>query len=372
MSNNVVMDTAVKYRAEDVTGAVTPCGQLANILAQLETGAKLSNAVLAYLQRKGFLALMCHAAGKSTYADFLPLATQEQAARRAVTAAEEQRAKTEMAERERERQLRERLACEQHEAGKQARMRDPRFQAKVREDELRERYELGEFIDHDDYAKVMGLVRSLDGGNRIQAEDFAWLSTHGGENYRCYLTAEVKLRYHEIEAIFFVSEFKRTADPWQAVSASKHLRKCGQSGQAVKLLGGIEVTHLNNAKLGSALCTTQGGANRDVGDLAAALELGKQAHALTPRDFRPCTLLGAVSYEWGDCEQGRAWYAKAVERGFDENAVDGELRSIFLRLDSKKQAEMRAHLLGMDPVRYKWAAVASSYPPRPARVISRQ
>ena len=80
----------------------------------------------------------------------------------------------------------------------------------------------------------------------------------------------------------------------------------------------------------------------------------------------PCTLLGAVCYERGDCEQGREWYDKAVKRGFKEADRDRELRSIFWRLDPKKQAEMRAHLLGMDPERYKWAASNVKPTRRPA------
>ena len=163
-----------------------------------------------------------------------------------------------------------------------------------------------------------------------------------------------------------VSEFKRTGDPWQAVNASKHFRKCGQPGQAEKMLGGIDVSCIRDTKLKSALYTTRGGVKRDLGDLAAAFELGGQAHALTPRDFRPCTLLGAVCYERGDCEQGRAWYVKAMERGFDEAAVDGELRSIFRRLDPQKRHGMRDHLLSMDAIRYKWAASDVKPTSRPA------
>lgn len=356
MSGEGFLETAVKYRVEDIKGAVTPCGQLAYILAQIEAGTKLSNTLLAYLDRKGFLALMCHADGKLTYADFLPIAEQEQTARK-IAADSRERERAEADRRERERVESEWRALEQRRADEQrVRMSDPRYRARIREAELKEKYGLNEYVDPLDYPKLMGLVRLFDRGTRVGPEDIAWLSTHGGENYIRYLTHELESRYHEIEALFLVDEFKRTGDPWQAVNASKHFRKCGQSEQAEGLLGGIDVSRIREVKLKSAFFTTRGGVKRDMGALDAAFELGSLAHALTPRDFRPCTLLGAVSYERGDCEQGRAWYDKAVERGFDEAAMDEDLKSIFFRLDPKKQAEMRNHLLGMDPVRYKWAA----------------
>jgi hypothetical protein len=356
MSGEVLLETAVKYRVEDIKGSVTPGGQLANILAQIEAGAKLSTTLLKYLDGKGFFALMCLGARKITYADYLPFAEKEQAGRRAAAAEEEQRAESEAEQREREREERIRTACEQYEAEQRALLNSPSFRARLREEELRNKFGFDAFIDREDYPRLLTLLQKFDKRQRITPDEFAWLSTHGGENYKRYLTAELETLYHKIEAEYLVSEFKRTGDPWQAVNASKHFRKCGQPGQAEKLLGGIDVSGIRDAKLRSALCTTRGGVKRDLGDLAAAYELGGKAHALTPRDFRPCTLLGAVCYERGDCEQGRAWYDKAVERGFDEAAMDGELKSIFFRLDPKKQTEMRAHLLGMDPVRYKWAA----------------
>lgn len=354
MSGKGLLDTAVKYRVEDIKGAVTPGGQLANILVQLEAGVKISNTFLAYLDRKGFFALKSLGAGDISFEDYLPNAEQEQVSRRAAAAEVAQRAKSEAESRERERLNRERLEREQYEAAQRALMSDPRYQAKIRESELKEKYGLNEYVDPADYPKLMGLVRVLDRGNRIGPEDFAWLSAHGWNKYSPYLTLELETRYHRIEARSLADEFSRTGDSWCAVNASKHFRKCGQSEQAKRLLEGIDVSRIRDVKLKSALCTTRGGVMRDLGGLDVAFELGCKAHDLTPRDFRPCTLLGAVSYERGDCEQGRVWYEKAVKRGFDEAAVDGELKSIFFRLDPKKQAVMRAHLLGMDTVRYKW------------------
>jgi hypothetical protein len=93
---------------------------------------------------------------------------------------------------------------------------------------------------------------------------------------------------------------------------------------------------------------------RDLKRFNEALNFGDQAHALTPKDFRPCTLLGAVNFEMGNYDLGRDWYVKATERGASERTIDYDLRGIFLRADKAKREEIRAFLLREDPVRYKW------------------
>jgi hypothetical protein len=76
---------------------------------------------------------------------------------------------------------------------------------------------------------------------------------------------------------------------------------------------------------------------------------------LIPKDFRPCTLLGAVNIEIGHYDLGHSWYEKAIKRGYSEKSMDDELRSIFMRAEKSKQEALRNHLLKWDPVRYSWA-----------------
>lgn len=93
---------------------------------------------------------------------------------------------------------------------------------------------------------------------------------------------------------------------------------------------------------------------RDLGRFDEALRYGTEAHAMTERDFRPCTLLGAVNFELGNYETARDWYAKAADRGASERSIDAELRSIYMRADKSKRDEIRAFLIREDPVRYGW------------------
>ncbi len=95
------------------------------------------------------------------------------------------------------------------------------------------------------------------------------------------------------------------------------------------MLAAIDVNQQPDRKLQSALCTTYGGVKRDLGQRGKALDLGTKAHDLTPQDFRPCTLLGAVYIELGAYELGRDWYNKAEARGASEKSIDDDLRSIF-------------------------------------------
>ena len=82
--------------------------------------------------------------------------------------------------------------------------------------------------------------------------------------------------------------------------------------------------------------------------------MGETAHTLTPQDYRPCTLLGAVHMELRHFESGHEWYEKARELGAPEQGIDSELRSIFQQLDPAGREAMKSFLLAEDSHRYSW------------------
>jgi len=164
----------------------------------------------------------------------------------------------------------------------------------------------------------------------------------------------LRAAFHEREAEFYSGEYRRTNDPWNAVNASGHYRKCSEARKAHDLLTSIPAERQKAPKLRSAIATTHGGVMRDLKRLDEALEFGNQAHALTSEDFRPCTLLGAVNFELGHYDIAREWYAKAIERGATERSIDSDLRGIFLRAAPAKREEIKAFLLREDPARYRW------------------
>jgi hypothetical protein len=308
------------------------------------------------LQKNGLAALYRLVTGTLPYDDFLTLARPEQATRiEEATAANLVR---EAEERAREAAKQQRLIelGEKSEAARLARESDPKHLARVaaknKNRELRSRYGLDVFIDDDCFSRLMNILRIVDSGKRLGQDDFVWLSSVGEE----YFSETLRNAYHLLEAEFFAREFRRTQDPWMAVNASSHYRKCKRAGKAAALLDLIDVETQDSSKLKSALCTTGGGVMRDLRRWDDALRLGEEAHAFSPGDYRPCTLLGAVHTETGSFSLGHEWYAKAVERGARPDDIDQDMRSIFYRSEPAKQTEMRDFLLRVDPDRYAWAA----------------
>ena len=93
---------------------------------------------------------------------------------------------------------------------------------------------------------------------------------------------------------------------------------------------------------------------RDDGHLTEARTLGLEAHELTPADFRPCTLLGAVSMGLGDLAAGHEWYAKAEALGAERRAIDQDLRALLIRSEPDARDRIRNYLLEQDPERFAW------------------
>jgi hypothetical protein len=343
-------DTALRYCVDDLPGASLPGARLQGILDSMRLGRRVTPLSLTYLQKERLEALHRLATGQLTYDSFREAALAEQAAR--IEAATTTRLAAEAEECARRAAMEEMAnrAMEQAEAARLARERDPRYVAQIKQRELRARYGIDTYVDQDCFSRLMAILKRVDAGQRLSEEDFVWLSTAGED----YFTDELRAAYHRLEADFFATDFKKTRDPWSAVNASGHYRKCDRPDDADSLLRTISVESQKSLKLKSALCTTHGGVMRDLGRWNEALHLGHQAHEFKPDDYRPCTLLGAVHVEMGDYGLGQEWYAKAVERGASEDSVDQDLRRIFFRADQAKQQQMREFLLRQDSVRYAW------------------
>jgi hypothetical protein len=344
------ISVASHYFVTDRSDAFIPATRLCNILDSLQQGRQLSSIALSYLEKQGFTALQRFAQRLVTYEEFCEVARTELAQREIAAEADKIVQEAKKKAREAALEVQSALVRQLAENARVARESDPQYIRKVKNQQLRDRYGIQGFIEEDCFGKLMDILRRIDAGNRLTDEDQLWLKTDGKE----YYSDTIRSVFHEQEARFFASEYKRTKDPWMAVNASGHYRKCGQAKPAHDLLAPISVELQRSLKLKSALCTTHGGVMRDLEQFDKAMDLGQCAHALTPKDFRPCTLLGAVNMELGDFQAGQAWYKKAIERGACERAIDHDLRGIYLRADSAKRAEIRAFLLKEDSVRYRW------------------
>lgn len=344
-------EIAKKYFVDNLPSASLIGGRLANILEYLEVNNPLSSNSLDYLQINKFKALHELASGKTTYAEFSKVAKLELVSRELELKVEKQRIKIAQKKVDEERDVASKLAQEKIIAANLAFANDPRNIAKAKQKALRQKYGINSFVEQMQFAKLMDILKRMDAGNRMLEEEAVWLQTEAEEHY----TFEVKHRYHENEARFYFGEFVKTKDAWAAVNASKHYRKCNLVSTADVMLSSVDINSKNDLKLKSALCTTHGGVKRDLMMLDDALALGEKAHQITPKDFRPCTLLGAVHMEIGNYDLGQLWYKKAEERGAEIKSIDSDIRSIFFRADKIKQDALRIHLLNIDATRYSWA-----------------
>lgn len=341
---------AAYYFVNDLPGSTIPSSRLREILERLNDGRNISIFSLNFLRESGLASLVRLIQGELAYDAFREIAETEKAKRVQLTKEAlhaEQAAKARL---EAEQAARTRAYMEQLKAERIAYESTPQYQAKMRNKALRERFEISGFVEQRHFARLINILRRLADEERLLDQDALWLASDGNE----YFTPSLRAAFHAGEAQFFTSEYERTRDPWNAVNASGHLRKCGRSLQAKELIQSINLNHLKNPKLRSAIATTHGGVLRDLNELEAALALGSQAHDLTPKDFRPCTLLGAVHFELGNLELGHKWYEQAVKRGAQQRSIESDLRGILLRAPSIKRKEIEEFLLRQDHTRYQW------------------
>lgn len=338
------------YFVSDLPSAINPSTTLNDILNKIEQGSPLSSTAVKYLHNQKLLALIRYAGGEVTYEKFSELAVDERAAREQTNLLQRQREEKDAEEKGAVSDAKIALYFK-HRAEDQLRLeRSPRYIAKLKNEQLRARYGLDQFIDQQFFSQLMQILQRIDVGGRFADDDVIWLTTEG----ESYYTEALKTAYHEREAQFHASEYNQTNDPWCAVNASKHYRKASQAIKAHNLLTTIpEISH-GDSKLESAISTTHGGVMRDLNRFEEAMEFANKAHILTPKDFRPCTLLGAINFEIGNYEVGHDWYLKASERGASERSIDNDLRSIYKRADKSKREKLKAFLLRVDSIKHNW------------------
>lgn len=335
-------ELAERYVLEDLPGASQSGARLNGILLKIDSGEQVTALQRQFLIATGLHALCAFADGNITQGEFRSRAEQEQAARM-----EEASAKA-------VKDAAERAACKEARAAAiketfAAMENDPVLRRKREARELRQRFGIG-YVESADYPRVMALLRQVANRQRLKAEDVAWLKTEADD---CWTDALQKA-FHVLEAEALTKAWQTSGNSWDAVNASAHWRKADEPGQALRLTEAARAQIGSDPRLHSALATTRGGAMRDLGRLDDAKALANDAHGLTPSDYRPCTLLGAVHIELGDLQAGRDWYAKAESLGASRQAIDNELRGLLMRSSDEEQQRIREYLLRHDPERFAW------------------
>ncbi|WP_194439257.1 hypothetical protein [Vibrio fluminensis] len=198
------------------------------------------------------------------------------------------------------------------------------------------------------HSKAAYILTNLNKG-MITDADYLWLKQKGFEN------DQVNSMYYLRRAENSKRIWNTTNKPWNLVNALADYRKADKAKTALTLVNKhFPFKFANgNKKLKSALLTTAGGVKRDLNMLEQAIEYGIQAHELTLKDYRPCTLIGACKMLSGDISQGHEWYQKAINRGFESDSYEQEIRSIYMRAKANDRAEIKKLLIN-DGWCYKW------------------
>ncbi|SDU29745.1 hypothetical protein [Halopseudomonas salegens] len=308
---------------------------LSNILNALYQGRPLSVAYLNYLKLK-FQPIYQLAIGQATYESYISDFDATEAAHKTAELARLEQADA------------HRLRRKQAEAARIAQENDPAYIAQKKHEEKCGRYGIASSNQLPE--QLIPILDKLDNGTALSVDEYLWLTSSG----KRYFTVQVQRGYHRCQAELCVNDFNRTQYPWHAINGSGHYRKCDMPDEALQLLDRTDMSLLTSHKLKSAFFTTRGGVMRDLCRFKQAVELGMRAYELTPKDFRPCTLLGAVHMELGNYRLGHDWYTKAIMLGADERSVDSELKRIYAQTDKATRKRMKASLLAEDSMRFSW------------------
>jgi hypothetical protein len=351
---------AVFYCVDHIESSMIPHSMLHKIIQKLKTKQNDSLTLLekAYLVRQNLNALHSLVEGKISFNQYKKEVVNDRIKHQEHLEAErlrlEKLRELELIQlkKQQEKLAQERKVREQAERERRKKLEsDPKYIERQKEKNLIKKYDIYLYDIVDKHrSKLINILKLLDNNQRLSEQDAIWLNSEG----RQFFTDELKIKFHRVEADFYINEYKTTKLHWHAINASSQLRKAKASKEAENFLENTEISLNKNKKLLSAYFTTLGGVKRDIRKVDTAIECGVKAHENNSQDYRPCTLLGAIYMENHEYALGHDWYSKARDRGAPEKSINADLRSILLKLDKSKRVEMIASLLKKDPYLYSW------------------
>ena len=351
---------AVFYCVDHIESSMIPHSMLHKIIQKLKTkqNDSLTLPEKAYLVRQNLNALHSLVEGKISFNQYKKEVVNDRIKHQEHLEAErlrlEKLRELELIQlkKQQEKLAQERKVREQAERERRKKLEsDPKYIERQKEKNLIKKYDIYLYDIVDKHrSKLINILKLLDNNQRLSEQDAIWLNSEG----RQFFTDELKIKFHRVEADFYINEYKTTKLHWHAINASSQLRKAKASKEAENFLENTEISLNKNKKLLSAYFTTLGGVKRDIRKVDTAIECGVKAHEHNSQDYRPCTLLGAIYMENHEYTLGHDWYSKARDRGAPEKFINADLRSILLKLEKKNRLEMIATLLKKDSFMYGW------------------
>lgn len=207
---------------------------------------------------------------------------------------------------------------------------------------LKAKYRATKHRDPQPRSFLFPILLQIDEGRLLDEEQVAWLEANG--LYPPLIT-------------YFEELFRREHDPWHLVKISRYWRRSDQPRRALGMSDQLVNDFFDGAdrRLKSAILTTRGGTLRDLGKLDEAERAGSEAARYDPRSYYPYNLLGAISYQRGNPEQGEAYFEEARHRGAPVSTEEAEIKSALRRAGPEEARRSAEYLLQRDPDRYKWA-----------------
>lgn len=213
--------------------------------------------------------------------------------------------------------------------------------AKELNKEIREYFDIG-YIEPQQFTTLMSILKKLYNKKRINEEEKIFLLTEKDENEESYFHYDnISIQYHLIEGTYYLNAYKKNKNIWKLINSSSHLRKAKKLHEVKKHLETVDRRLLSSLKIESAYLTTYGAINRDLGNLSQALELAHTAHSKQEKDYRPCTLLGAIYFDLENIEKGQEWFAKAQNLGADEDLFFSEIKNIYLKASKEYKIKLK-------------------------------
>ena len=351
---------AAFYCLDHIESSMIPHSMLHKIIQKLKTKQKnvLTLQEKNYLLRQNLNSLYNFNEGKISFNQYKKEAANDKAHYEEIQALERLRLEKikelekieyekQQAKLNHERKLREKAEMERRKKLES----DPKYIEQQKEKQLIKKYEIDLFdVAKKNKVKIIEIIKLLDTDQRLPKEDSVWLNSVG----RRFFTDSLKVKFHRVEAAFYLNEYKIKKSHWDAINASSQLRKAKASKEAETFLEKTEIKLDKNKRLLAAYFTTLGGVKRDLGKRDVAIECGEKAHETNKQDYRPCTLLGAIYMEQHNYTLGHDWYEKARDRGAPENSINSELKSILMKLDKAQRNEMISSLVNRDAYQYSW------------------
>lgn len=203
---------------------------------------------------------------------------------------------------------------------------------------------------------LLAILQKLNENKRLTEEQTIWLETIGREHHYFRKDGKIYQQYHRLEAEYYVDLYQKDKRIWHLINASSHFRKANLAQKAHDLLFSNVLNKIPHwdRKLRSAFWTTFGGVKRDLGLFHDGINMAYEAHELAPKDYRPCTLLGALYFEIRQYNEGTEWFEKAEERGASKHNSDAEIKAIYHKANKEDKAKLKDYLLKLDPSRYAW------------------